>query len=587
MIKYFFLCIFLLVNVFAKDQYEMLNESYNKFEINVEEIQKTCKEKAIFETYFLNELYKKIQNDLFSIEKDTKIFVKNYMRKINSLKINEELKEVYKEYHIIENKYEKQKSSILENSKKIEIYTGFEQKQLIESVTKILNLIEKIDAEVSKINSLYFSSIEKLLKPNFLIKNKIFNKEEMIKYIMKDLDNLRNKMIESHKEIDVLESSLDKEIKTSEEIVNKIFKNESLWNKYKEFIIGLLGLLGGGLLGSIVINKNKYIQRNEKNTQIYNDPINTVDNKKQEASSIVNISGLTINDATVLFDKLIEYNLPKLVDEASEKVYKRLDEFKIELFTAIENRDPNGFNKFNQPDIQFSLNECQKSYAKSGKSELKKLLIDLFSKKLLTEDELENVLLNEAITIAPKITNDQIEILKDLYFLNNVNYTISTLESFKDFYLNNTFKYKYSDITHLIYLGLIRHNMTRIDIDEYLLENNYIYVFNKGFLNTDMSAEFNDYVNKNQLITQNKYFPKRMEFIEDVKINDKFLSEARSLFTAGKMNKGEIINLLNSNGISYTQISNNFKNSDFSHHIFAQMGLIIVKSYLESKNREP
>ena len=122
-------------------------------------------------------------------------------------------------------------------------------------------------------------------------------------------------MLESHKKLDILESELNKEILNSEKIVNDILKYESLWNKYKELIIGILGLLGGGLIGSIVINKNKFIHNKKKNTQIYDNSINKVDIKKQNANGdIVNKYGLTVADATVLFDKLIEYNLPKLVD---------------------------------------------------------------------------------------------------------------------------------------------------------------------------------------------------------------------------------------------------------------------------------
>lgn len=576
--KYFFLYIFLLVNVFAKEQYEMLNDEYDKFGINVNELHEIYKEKAIFETVFLSQIYNKLRNQLYLIDINTESFVEDYIKKINELKINEDLKNAYRDYQSLEDKYRILKNEILINSKKIELYTGFEQNQLNQSVKKITNYISEIDLNVSNINNLYFKNIEKLLKPDFLIKNNIFDKKEMNIFIENDLNNLKKQILLSHEKLKDLEFNLDNEIKNSKEVIANILKNESFWNKYKEIIIAIIGLFtGGGIVGSIVINKNFTKFKNKKIDNIYN--------KRQKANrDIVNISnGLSIVDATILFDKLIELNLPKLVDEASEKAFERLDEFRKELFSNINSKNPNGFDKFNDPDIQFTLNECQKSYAKSGKQELKKLLIDLFSKKIFEEDELEIVLLNEAISIAPKITIEQIKILKDLYYLNNVNGIINTMDSLKEFLLNNTFKYKYSDLSHLIYLGLINHNMTRLDIDIYLTSNSFPYLFNKGFLDTDMSEDFKKYVYENNLIVNNKYNQERIDFVEKVKIANNFLPEANKLFSAAKMNKGEIINLLNEVGVNYNDISNKFKSCDFSHHLLSEMGRVLVQSYIESK----
>lgn len=576
--KYIFLCLLLIINVFAKEQYEMLNEEYNKFEINITKLHKIYKEKATFKTIFLSQLYNKLQNQLYSIDINSESFVEDYIKNINLLKIDKELKKAYSNYQLLEDRYKMLKNSILFNSKKVELYTGFEQNELNQAVKEIMNLLTEINLNVTNINNIYFKNIEKLLKPDFLIKNNIFDKKEMNKFIENDLNNLKKQIFLSHKKLKDLEFKLDNEIKSSKGIIDNILKNESFWNKYKEIILALIGLVaGGGLFGSIVINKNS--------NQIKSKKIDNIDNRTQKADNIVNISnGLSVSEATTLFDKLIELNLPKLVDEASEKSLERLDEFRKELFSNIINKNPNGFNKFNDPDIQFTLNECQKSYAKSGKQELKRILIDLFSKKIFEEDELEIVLLTEAISIAPKITIEQIKILKDLYYLNNVNEVIDTIDRLKKFLLNNTFKYKYSDLSHLIYLGLVKHNMTRIDIDVYLTSNSFPYLFNKGFLDIDMSEKFKKYVYENNLIINNKYNGERKEFIKNVKISNDFLDEAKKLFTVGKMNKGEIINLLsNKEVLDYNEISNKFKSCDFSHHLLSEMGRVLVQSYIESK----
>ena len=125
--------------------------------------------------------------------------------------------------------------------------------------------------------------------------------------------------------------------------------------------------------------------------------------------------------------------------------------------------------------------------------------------------------------------------------------------------------------------------MTRIDIDIYLTSNSFPYLFNKGFLDTDMSDDFRKYVYENNLIVNNKYNQERIDFVENVKIANNFLPEANKLFSAAKMNKGEIINLLNEIGVNYNDISNKFKSCDFSHHLLSQMGRVLVQSYIESK----
>lgn len=317
--------------------------------------------------------------------------------------------------------------------------------------------------------------------------------------------------------------------------------------------------------------------------KVQNGGDNSTQIQSKEIEKVIINQGLSISDAIDIAKKLFEENFPKLIDEAKMIVNERVLEFREDLISEISKKDAKGFNKFNDPDIQFKLSECQKNYARNGKEGLRKILVGILTKRIFEEDEFEIIFLNEAIDIAPKITSQQMKVLKDLYYLNNEHNVMTKIEEVKNFFEVNTFKYKNQDCAHLDYLGVIKHSFARIDIDDYLIDR-FGVIFNKGFDKSDISPKHKNFLLENKLICPSQYDTKKFQVNYIYDYPDKTLDvekeECKRLHSLGRMDKNEIIELLKNYNVSYGEISDKFKESDLSHYYMKNIATPIVASFL-------
>jgi hypothetical protein len=71
-------------------------------------------------------------------------------------------------------------------------------------------------------------------------------------------------------------------------------------------------------------------------------------------------------------------------------------------------KDPAAAKNLADPDIQSVMFEAQKEYARSGEEDLAKVLVDLLTDRTTeTERSLRTLVLNEAISSVPKLTEQQ------------------------------------------------------------------------------------------------------------------------------------------------------------------------------------
>lgn len=87
------------------------------------------------------------------------------------------------------------------------------------------------------------------------------------------------------------------------------------------------------------------------------------------------------------------------------------------------------------PDFQYALFATQRDYARSGKKDLKEMLVDILIQRTECKDnELRKIVLNEAIEVAPKVTQRQLNIISlSFLLLHSINHGVINIETFNNY----------------------------------------------------------------------------------------------------------------------------------------------------------
>lgn len=118
-------------------------------------------------------------------------------------------------------------------------------------------------------------------------------------------------------------------------------------------------------------------------------------------------------------------------------------------------------DKIQNPDVQYSLVNAQKQYARSGEEHNLNILIEMLSNRFQVEEgSLKSLVLNEAIEVNSKLTHNQIRVISMLFIVKivqfiNMEYNMDTIfEVLKDIINNTNFSSDNSFYQHLVYTGV-------------------------------------------------------------------------------------------------------------------------------------
>jgi len=108
-------------------------------------------------------------------------------------------------------------------------------------------------------------------------------------------------------------------------------------------------------------------------------------------------------------------------NESREEVQRRFGEMQRDLLTRIADFDDAELGAFRDPDVQALLTEAQVSYARSGRDDVKRTLVDLIAARCSTEPGgLQAVVTTEAVEVVRKITRGGIAILTVSFLVTRV-----------------------------------------------------------------------------------------------------------------------------------------------------------------------
>jgi hypothetical protein len=138
----------------------------------------------------------------------------------------------------------------------------------------------------------------------------------------------------------------------------------------------------------------------------------------QAGRDITITNGLSYSEVKQIALDIFNLNFYKLAEIAGNEARRRAEEITDKFLLKLQRENPSGFNKADDPDFQYALLTVQKEYARNGDQELGDLLINLLvDRSKQQQRDILQIVLNESLATAPKLTNDQLAALSTIFLL--------------------------------------------------------------------------------------------------------------------------------------------------------------------------
>lgn len=150
----------------------------------------------------------------------------------------------------------------------------------------------------------------------------------------------------------------------------------------------------------------------------------------------VHYHGITYRDAKEIAQDVFEKNFRELSDEAGEIATQRANEVLDQIMGKLQKIEEKSLESFKDPDVQYQIFNVQKEYARNGDKDLADMLTDLLVERVKESDRnLKQILLNESMSVLPKLTSPQINILTWIFLLRRViNPNVENLSHLQNFF---------------------------------------------------------------------------------------------------------------------------------------------------------
>lgn len=155
-----------------------------------------------------------------------------------------------------------------------------------------------------------------------------------------------------------------------------------------------------------------------------------------QADNVVIQFGLTYEDVKNIAIDVYRANFYQLAGIAKTTANERAEEITEKFLQKLRIENPAGFSGAQDPDFQYGIFTVQKEYARNGDKELGDLLVDLLVDRSKHEKrDILQIVLNESLNIAPKLTSDQLAVLALIFlFKYSQNFGIGTHELLGEYF---------------------------------------------------------------------------------------------------------------------------------------------------------
>ncbi len=127
--------------------------------------------------------------------------------------------------------------------------------------------------------------------------------------------------------------------------------------------------------------------------------------------------GLTYPEVKQVAIDVFKANFYELAGEAKTIASERAEQITEDFLNKLQKENLEGFQKAQDPDFQHALFTVQKEYARTGDEDLGALLVDLLvDRSKQDKRDILQIVLNESLSVAPKLTNDQLAALAITFY---------------------------------------------------------------------------------------------------------------------------------------------------------------------------
>lgn len=136
----------------------------------------------------------------------------------------------------------------------------------------------------------------------------------------------------------------------------------------------------------------------------------------QAGRDVVVYGGMSYNDVKGAALDVFEANFYRLAGIAKKTAEQRAEEVTEKLLERLQREHPEGFAQANDPGFQHALFTVQKEHARTGDDNLGDLLVDLLVDRTRhPQRDIMQVVLDESLNTAPKLTEGQLAILSVVF----------------------------------------------------------------------------------------------------------------------------------------------------------------------------
>lgn len=207
-----------------------------------------------------------------------------------------------------------------------------------------------------------------------------------------------------------------------------------------------------------------------------------------QANEVKIINGITYTEARQIAQEVFEANFYRLSEQAMQVAKARVNELMDYFLYELQKRAPHALSSVLDPDMQFVLYTSLREYARAGDKDLGQLLVDiLVDRAKNNERTLMQIVLNESLSVVPKLTIEQFDALSLIFLIKYTKYSdmrnIQILSAYIDRYyvpfMDNLTK-EPSYYQHLEYTGCGSISIGKTHIERVFRET-YSGLFCRGF----------------------------------------------------------------------------------------------------------
>lgn len=135
-----------------------------------------------------------------------------------------------------------------------------------------------------------------------------------------------------------------------------------------------------------------------------------------QADELTIVQGMTYPEVRQVALDVFKANFYELAGKAKGIASERGEQITEKFLQKLQKENPKGFEKSQDPDFQHALFTVQKEYARNGDADLGDLLVDLLVDRSKQEQrDILQIVLNESLNVAPKLTKDQLAVLSIVF----------------------------------------------------------------------------------------------------------------------------------------------------------------------------